>query len=64
MLIRSNISDIGTLHIVSYRIEIVLAIHSPSKRGMGPLDEVIHQISIGCDMQFQRKVRQKLFISH
>ena len=31
------------------------------KRGMGPLDEVIHQISIGCDMQFQRKVRRKIF---
>ena len=34
------------------------------KRGMGPLDEVIHQISIGCDMQFHRKVRRKIFISH
>ena len=34
------------------------------KRSMGPLDEVIHQISIGCDMQFQRKVRRKIFISH
>ena len=35
-----------------------------SKRGMGPLDEVIHHLSSGCDMQFQRKVRRKLFISH
>ena len=26
------------------------------KRGMGPIDEVIHQISTGCDKQFQRKV--------
>ena len=34
------------------------------KCSMGPLDEVIHQISIGCDMQFQRKVRRKIFISH
>ena len=31
---------------------------------MGPLDEVIHQISIGCDKQFQRKVQRKIFISH
>ena len=39
--------------------KLTCKMYEVGKRGMGPLNEVIHQISIGCDMQVSEKSATK-----